>query len=241
LTNTYIVGTFKPIEAVYVGKEKFMEEENKAMSDVSVETESHTQVDSTRARLLQVAEELFAEKGFDGTSIRNIASLVGIRASSVMYYFPTKRKLYSAVLWQIADIRESVIDINSEDSDPVREIHNMMEHAVTWAQNNPGRERILMRELMENPGRLEKAKDLVLADLIRTMRSPLDKLQNQGRLAAFDADLLLFYMLGAISYFSVGMPTIGYIIGNKDLLLLGERVKETTIEVLNACLTAEKK
>jgi AcrR family transcriptional regulator len=211
---------------------------NKDKVDIVQQAESGGQVDSTRDRLLQVAEELFAENGFDGTSLRKIASVVGIRTSSIAYYFPTKRKLYKAVLGRIADSMREGIIINSNESDPVRDIHNMIEQAVIWTQKNPGRERILMRELMENVNRLDQAKDLILADIFKSMRSPIDKLKNQDRLAAFDADILLFSMIGAMSYFAVALPTIGQIIGNNDMELLQESVRETTIKILDVCINS---
>ena len=47
-----------------------------------------------RDRLLGVAEELFAECGFDGTSIRDLAAAAGCNIASVNYYFGGKEKLY---------------------------------------------------------------------------------------------------------------------------------------------------
>ncbi len=52
---------------------------------------------STRDRLLEVAERLFAEKGFDGVGIREITSEAGCNVSAVNYYFGNKKGLYMAV------------------------------------------------------------------------------------------------------------------------------------------------
>jgi len=48
-------------------------------------------------RLLDVAEELFCEYGFKGTSIRDIASEAGCNIASVNYYFGSKEKLYEEI------------------------------------------------------------------------------------------------------------------------------------------------
>lgn len=214
---------------------------NKDKADIVQKAESEVQLDSTRERLLQVAEELFAENGFDRTSLRQIASAVGIRTSSIAYYFPTKRKLYKAVLGRIAESQREAIFSHSNDSDPVQDIQNIIEQAVIWTQNNPGRERILMRELLENVHRLDQAKNWVLADIFKSMRTPIDNLKNQGWLADFDADILLFYMIGAMSYFAVALPTIAQIIENNDMEFLEESVRETTRKILDACISAGKK
>jgi AcrR family transcriptional regulator len=52
---------------------------------------------SVQDRLLDVAERLFCEHGFKGTSIRDIASSAGCNIASVNYYFGGKEKLYEEV------------------------------------------------------------------------------------------------------------------------------------------------
>jgi AcrR family transcriptional regulator len=52
---------------------------------------------SVQDRLLDAAEELFCEKGFDGTSVRDLAAKAGCNIASVNYYFGGKDKLYVEV------------------------------------------------------------------------------------------------------------------------------------------------
>ena len=61
-------------------------------------------------RLLDAAEELFCERGFEGTSIRDIAASAECNVASVNYYFGGKEKLYEEV-WRshLIPIRDSRI------------------------------------------------------------------------------------------------------------------------------------
>lgn len=52
----------------------------------------------TRERVLHVAQALFAERGYGGTSLRDIAKRIGIKAPSLLHHFPSKQQLYLAVL-----------------------------------------------------------------------------------------------------------------------------------------------
>ncbi len=52
----------------------------------------------TRAAILEAAELLFAERGFEATRLEDVAEAVGIRRASIVYYFRDKRELYDAVL-----------------------------------------------------------------------------------------------------------------------------------------------
>jgi AcrR family transcriptional regulator len=67
---------------------------------------------STRDRILVAAEAGFAERGFAGTSLRDVATAVGIRIPSLYNHFPSKAELYKAVLTSaigsIADVLERV-------------------------------------------------------------------------------------------------------------------------------------
>lgn len=69
---------------------------------------------SVRERLLDVAEEFFADRGFDSTSIRDLAAGAGCNIASVNYYFGSKENLYAEVwrrhLLTLRDTRISSID-----------------------------------------------------------------------------------------------------------------------------------
>jgi AcrR family transcriptional regulator len=52
----------------------------------------------TVARVLDAAEAVFAESGFAGASVRDIASRAGLNAASLYNYYPGKQELYEAVL-----------------------------------------------------------------------------------------------------------------------------------------------
>jgi TetR/AcrR family transcriptional regulator, regulator of cefoperazone and chloramphenicol sensitivity len=53
---------------------------------------------ATKARVLRAATELFAERGFHGTTMRDIAARAGANVASGHYHFGSKRDLYVEVL-----------------------------------------------------------------------------------------------------------------------------------------------
>ena len=78
-------------------------------------------------RLLDAAEGLFAEKGFDGTSIREITSQAKCNLAAVNYHFGGKEKLYSEVfrrrLIAMRDVRIASIEevMSQTDHEPTLE------------------------------------------------------------------------------------------------------------------------
>lgn len=57
--------------------------------------------DSPRGRVLSAAARLFREKGFDRTTVRDIAREVGIQSGSIFHHFPTKEDILYAVVVEV--------------------------------------------------------------------------------------------------------------------------------------------
>ena len=57
--------------------------------------------DNMEARILKAAKSLFIEKGFEETSMSDIAANVGINRPGLHYYFRTKDKMFHAVFEDI--------------------------------------------------------------------------------------------------------------------------------------------
>jgi AcrR family transcriptional regulator len=60
-----------------------------------------------RARILDSAEALFADRGFHGTSVRDITEHAGVRLAAVNYHFVSKETLFRDVLQRRAQVLES--------------------------------------------------------------------------------------------------------------------------------------
>ncbi len=57
--------------------------------------------DSPRGRLLSAAAHLFRDKGFDRTTVRDIAAAVGIQSGSIFHHFKTKEDILYAVMEEV--------------------------------------------------------------------------------------------------------------------------------------------
>ena len=73
---------------------------------------------STKERLLDSAEKLFAERGYDSVSIRDLAADADVNVAAVNYHFQGKEKLYEAVILRRVDAKReaSLAAIRSAES-----------------------------------------------------------------------------------------------------------------------------
>jgi len=110
---------------------------------------------STKARILEAAEEVFATKGFEGASTREIASKAGVNISSLHYHWESKETLYFAVFQnifnQLVEIsRESVLPATARGDSP-RAVHEASVGRVfDYFAANPNIPRLLLRRILEN-------------------------------------------------------------------------------------------
>ena len=75
---------------------------------------------ATRAHVLEVATRLFAEHGYDGTSIETVQASAGVSRGSLYHHFPGKEALFWAVLEEVgARVARQGEDIARDAPDPV--------------------------------------------------------------------------------------------------------------------------
>ncbi len=80
-------------------------------------------------QLLDTAEMLFSRKGFDGTSVRDIAEAAGINTAMISYYFGSKEKLMEEIFERKSlNIREKVDNLLKDDSlDPLQKMYSLVD------------------------------------------------------------------------------------------------------------------
>ncbi|MFT3795877.1 TetR/AcrR family transcriptional regulator [Flavobacterium sp.] len=96
-----------------------------------------TALNDKQIQILQVAERLFAEKGFDGTSIRNIAKEAGINIAMVSYYFGSKEKMLEALIYsRTTDVRMHLENILKEEAEPMEKVDKLIELYMARVNKN---------------------------------------------------------------------------------------------------------
>jgi TetR/AcrR family transcriptional regulator len=93
------------LEAAFASKVRERGAEATRRESVNMGTESTRCRDpeGTRRAVLDAAERLFAERGFAGTSVRDLAAASGVSHPLIQHHFGTKEELYAAVLRRCAE------------------------------------------------------------------------------------------------------------------------------------------
>jgi AcrR family transcriptional regulator len=91
------------------------------MPESADQAAKQTKGERTAQRILDVAEELFAAKGYDGTSLRQIADRAGIKQPGLYNHFAGKQALYEAVLFRALNPMAEALSSHMESASSLRE------------------------------------------------------------------------------------------------------------------------
>ena len=123
----------------------------------------------TREHILQIACEVFAERGFRTTTVRDICRMAQVNVAAVNYYFSSKEKLYEEVCKYIFGLSPDNADprfILGDNKNPEEKLHAFI-HAmlltVLARDRSNWREMIMAREMIEATNALT----IVIEDMIK--------------------------------------------------------------------------
>jgi AcrR family transcriptional regulator len=160
-------------------------------------------------QILQVAEKLFAEKGFDGTSIREISKYAKINIAMVSYYFGSKEKLLERLIFfRTQDLKMKLENLFKEELEPVQKIEKFIEFYIEKLVQNKNMYQILHFEISSN----KRAMDLkVFTDIKKGNLQSLTKIIEEGQAKnIFKKDinipLLTPTILGTYFHFHMNKP-----------------------------------
>lgn len=133
---------------------------------------------SSRERILDVAEELFVERGFKSVRLKNVADRVGIRQASLYYHFPGgKRELYVEVMRRsFSRKREGLVDEIRGAGDHWRD---RLEAATEWllSQTLYDYRRMVRSDL---PEIAQEEAEMLAREAYAALHQPLEQIFSLG-------------------------------------------------------------
>jgi TetR/AcrR family transcriptional regulator len=192
---------------------------------------------ATPERVLDVAERLFAERGFAGASLADICGEVGIAKSSLLHHFPSKKRIYAGVLARIVgDLEAMLAEARQMDGEPAARFRHMIALHLHWTRRRPDYNQLMLRELIDNAGRASQVRHWVLKPVLDELAGLVAEAQGKGAMGAVDPMLFLFHTVGGIAYVMAARLTLAGITGETDIDAMVERYCDFVIQSIDAAL-----
>jgi TetR/AcrR family transcriptional regulator, regulator of cefoperazone and chloramphenicol sensitivity len=140
----------------------------------------------TRAQLIEVAGQVFSERGFDGATGQDICRRAGVHTAAIVYHFGGMARLYRAVLVE-ANRRlvttEAIAAAVKAESDPMRRLEaflGMMVGALTSPASQTWAGRLFGREFVMPSAAYEEEHDRALAARAKMLKSIVGALTGRS-------------------------------------------------------------
>ncbi|MFD1067825.1 TetR/AcrR family transcriptional regulator [Oceanobacillus locisalsi] len=148
--------------------------------------------------ILEAATDLFAEKGYAGTSTSEIANKAEVAEGTIFKHFKSKKGLLLAVVspmmvkWIAPMIKKDLNKVLDQEFEYIQDfIRAMIENRKEFIQNNLPMLKILVQEIPFHPDLKEKFIEYVGNDVFDKLREIVTYYQEKGQLADIKTDAII--------------------------------------------------
>lgn len=185
------------------------------------------------AKILAAAEAVFAEHGFSGAAMSEIARRAGIPKPNLHYYCKTKEELYRRVLQRILDLWLGTADEITPEADPAQALSHYIAAKIDLARRRPLASRVFANEVIHGAPQIGDFLANELNDWVARKAKVIDGWVKQGKMQPVDARHLFFMLWAATQTYADFAVQIAAVLGRKKLQAADyERAAQQTTEIV---------
>ncbi|MEZ0122638.1 MAG: TetR/AcrR family transcriptional regulator [Candidatus Reddybacter sp.] len=166
----------------------------------------------SREDILCLAIPLFAKSGFDGVSIRDVASQIELTPAALYYHFRDKEELYFETVKHAFETKTSAAkDLIESSSDPIINLENFITWFVETLDRETDFQKLLQWVLLDsNPARMQSLVKGVFSDLFMATRNLAEKFTPP-----YDPHMLSISIIGLVLCHFQSQQGRQFLLGNK--------------------------
>ena len=136
--------------------------------------------------------EVFSQHGFRGATLDQIAEGAGLSKPNLLYYFPSKEEVHTALLTGLLDTWLDPLRTMDPSGAPLAEIMGYVRRKLDLARDYPRESRLFAGEILQGAPRMRSAIEGDLRRLVDEKAAVLVGWMNEGRIARVDPVHLIF-------------------------------------------------
>ena len=165
-------------------------------------------------QILQIAMQVFVEKGWHGAKMQEIADRAGVNKAMLHYYFRSKERLYTAILEMLfLKFLNSIADSFTPGQTFAETLQLFLDHFHEKLKNNPTLPLFIARELSEGGDRANRViRQVLKQNELRTPQIMINELklaQERGEIIPLEEPVqFLLTLIGSCVYFFLARPIV---------------------------------
>jgi AcrR family transcriptional regulator len=179
-------------------------EDTSEVIDVAASAQATTAArrDLVEKELFETASKLFAEKGFAGTTLQDIAKALGVSRPSLYHYIRSKDELLERVVRDMAAIADDLVAATLADTGPgpIAKLHKMIDAIVDMVGSHPAHFRILLQNEQRLDGELAERHRSSRDRLVETLIGIIEEGKAKALFRPVNTQTAAFSILGACNW-----------------------------------------
>ena len=160
-----------------------------------------TEPQTNKDRIIRVAIDLFSTKGFKGTSIRDIASAMGMSISNIYHYFGNKEGLWLAILeYSAKGIVEKLRQISELEMEPLARFKLLLDTHIRRSKHHTKESKIFFIDEEHLTAEGNKINQKIQREILGIYIKELRNLETMGYMNCKSLTVLAFNILGVINW-----------------------------------------
>jgi TetR/AcrR family transcriptional regulator len=169
-----------------------------------------------RAAILDAALEVFSTHGFRGTTIDQIAAEAGLSKPNLLYYFPSKEAIHTALLERLLDTWLDPLRAIDPGGDPLEEVLAYVQRKLEMSQSFPRESRLFAMEVIQGAPRIHDALSSDLKTLVDETAAFLEDWMAQNRLRRVHPYHLIFSIWSLTQHYADFDVQVRAVLGPED-------------------------
>ena len=170
-------------------------------------SEKVKKVSKTAQKIQAAATELFANNGFDGTIMDELAAITGANKASIYYHFKNKEGLYDKCMTDLfAEVVDPVIEAVESQTTVIDKLEAFIVQFSISAYQNRQMPAALMREIASGGINMPIKARQQMQRLLFTLREILSAGKASGELDAVDPVATHFMIIGSLCFYISSEP-----------------------------------
>jgi TetR/AcrR family transcriptional regulator len=172
-----------------------------------IQDDSNEKLSKTAEKILIAARAVFAEKGYSGTHVDEIAERAGVNKASLYYQIGDKDTLYANVIHQVlGNIAQGIAQAVAGADSTEEKLQAYISFIADAVDKNPEIPPIMMREMAADGAHLPR---VVIEDIISVLKilvGILDEGKSKGIFVETVPFLIHMMIMGTILFYKKGSP-----------------------------------